>query len=592
MKDLLWFSSKGFATALLILQCLLFGPGALSLARADADDGASCEVAGPDSRGWSAQERWVWTQLCQGKAADLRVRTASKEAESYTDRRPSWSDESVLSPEFLRSLFESPLREKLEQTGIVIRGARFERDTTLDLAFVKFKRRVFLKETLFRGSVRLTDAVLDGSLSFTKSIIKGDLDIAGAKIGRDLWLEGITVHGETRLRDLRIGRNLYLWRGASFGTIDLLGGRINGDLRLSGSTFRGPIDMSNVEIGRHLFARRYASKKRPKPTRFRGAIVLRNASIGGRLEFIGIRARGVLDMDAIRVKEDIFLRDCSQFRSNVNMVFAKIGQNLDLSGSQFRDLDATGARIAGELRLGSSRHPRPTWSPDAKLNLRNAQVFSWQHGYDDVGDTRFFQGGCTGSVDSVGPWPSKLEISGFGYEQLGGLGGSGQSEILGPKRRDDLVKHWLKRDETYSPQPYEQLAKVVKTAGYRDLANRILYDSKEEERRNAKGTEWAWLTTLKLVMGYGFRYSNALYWVIGMVAMGMIVLGITREGLRNKMPIGFFYSLDVLLPIVRLREFHQQVQLRGFARYYFYFHKLVGYFLASILIAGFSGLTR
>ena len=124
------------------------------------------------------------------------------------------------------------------------------------------------------------------------------------------------------------------------------------------------------------------------------------------------------------------------------------------------------------------------------------------------------------------------------------------------------------------------------------MADRILYDSKEKEREIAKGADWVWLTTLRLIMGYGYRYSNALYWVIGLVAMGMIVLGVTREGLRNKMPIGFFYSLDILLPIVRLREYHQNVRLEGFARYYFYFHKLIGYFLASILIAGFSGLTR
>ena len=46
------------------------------------------------------------------------------------------------------------------------------------------------------------------------------------------------------------------------------------------------------------------------------------------------------------------------------------------------------------------------------------------------------------------------------------------------------------------------------------------------------------------------------------------------------------YSFDMLLPIIRLRESHYQVDLKTWARYYFYFHKIMGYVLASFLIAG------
>jgi hypothetical protein len=38
--------------------------------------------------------------------------------------------------------------------------------------------------------------------------------------------------------------------------------------------------------------------------------------------------------------------------------------------------------------------------------------------------------------------------------------------------------------------------------------------------------------------------------------------------------------------IVKLRECHYSVDLAGWVRYYFYFHKLMGYVLASFLIAG------
>jgi len=58
------------------------------------------------------------------------------------------------------------------------------------------------------------------------------------------------------------------------------------------------------------------------------------------------------------------------------------------------------------------------------------------------------------------------------------------------------------------------------------------------------------------------------------------------------MPYGIAFSFDMLLPIVKLRDYHYTVDLKGWARYYFYFHKLMGYLLASFLIAGLTGLTK
>ena len=58
------------------------------------------------------------------------------------------------------------------------------------------------------------------------------------------------------------------------------------------------------------------------------------------------------------------------------------------------------------------------------------------------------------------------------------------------------------------------------------------------------------------------------------------------------MPYGLVYSFDLLLPLIKLREQHYKIELAGWARYYFYLHKLMGYILASFLIASLSGLTK
>jgi hypothetical protein len=48
----------------------------------------------------------------------------------------------------------------------------------------------------------------------------------------------------------------------------------------------------------------------------------------------------------------------------------------------------------------------------------------------------------------------------------------------------------------------------------------------------------------------------------------------------------------MLLPIVKLNEQHYKIDLQGWVRYYFYFHKLMGYVLGSFIVAGLSGLTK
>jgi hypothetical protein len=97
---------------------------------------------------------------------------------------------------------------------------------------------------------------------------------------------------------------------------------------------------------------------------------------------------------------------------------------------------------------------------------------------------------------------------------------------------------------------------------------------------------------LKIFIGYGYRMYYAIGWVLGFIALGALVLRLSKEGPRNKMPYGFAYSFDMLLPLIKLREQHYSMELRGWPRYYFYVHKIMGYVLASFLIAGLSGLTK
>ena len=154
---------------------------------------------------------------------------------------------------------------------------------------------------------------------------------------------------------------------------------------------------------------------------------------------------------------------------------------------------------------------------------------------------------------------------------------------------------WLERDENFSPQPYHHLAKLFRAAGQIEKADDILYAGREHERERATGSKWWGLTLLNATIGYGYgtRYFFALFWMVAFVMLGAVVLRTSGQGRANKIPWGLSYSLDHLLPIIELRKYHyDQIQLAGWARYYFYLHKLMGYVLASFLIAGLAGLTQ
>jgi len=172
-------------------------------------------------------------------------------------------------------------------------------------------------------------------------------------------------------------------------------------------------------------------------------------------------------------------------------------------------------------------------------------------------------------------------------------------------RDTDWLEGWLEKYNGDSPQPYRQLAKVLRQMGHEDKAADVLYASRERELRKATGINWLWLTSLKYIIGYGYGYHiwQAGLWVLFWWSIGTGVLLLWKEEANKKMPEGvvsgflfgldyIFYSLYRLLPFMRLDRRYDDTPLTDIVRYYFYLHQLVGYVLALFLIAGLTGLTK
>ncbi len=374
------------------------------------------------------------------------------------------------------------------------------------------------------------------------------IDLANAHVTHELWLDYSRFEASVQLTDMKA----------------------LGVLSLEGSRFGGKLDMDRLHADSILFMHGGAEF---------GEVILNGAKVGGQLAMNGSKFGGTLDMELLHVDGSLVMRG-AEFEKEVQLFFATVGSNLDISGARFVSVDLTGTKITGELRLGSGRHSATTWVPGARLVLRNSHVGALQ--------------------DRAEAWPESLELEGFTYGRLGGFGGAGAEDDMAQRPADWFID-WLAKDRSFSPQPYQQLAEVFRAAGQTGKAHDVLYAGRERERRAAEGVcwwtsglKWWGMGLLKVTIGYGLghRYFWALRSVVGLVLLGAIVLAGTGEGPAHGMPWGLSYSLDHLLPVVQLIKSHYAIELDGFARYYFYVHKLMGYVLASFLIAGLAGLTQ
>ena len=468
-------------------------------------------------------------------------------------------------------------------------GSTFE--GKVNLIGAKVGGTVDMSCATFKGAVTMASLDLASSLYMqNKANFNGEVNLIGAKVGGTLNMSGSAFEGTVNMDKLGVASSLFMNDEAAFkGDVILRSGRVGGQLAMNGSTFKGAVTMEGLEVVGDLFMSDKAT--------FKGDVNLIGVGVGGQLVMTGTAFEGAVIMEGLEVAGSLFLRDDAHFAESVSLIFATVGSTLDLSGADIGALDLTGAEIAGELRLGSGQHPRTRWRKDGWMILRNAHAGALQDRVDD-----------DGANEKEDAWPAALQLDGFTYDRLGGLAGSGgEADMLA--RDSGWYVGWLERDSTYSPQPYEQLAGVFRAAGHTAKAHDILYAGRDRARRELARARWlglgflsaSWwgLSLLKCTIGYGLgvRYFRALWWVAGFTILGAVVhwWGSGQVPKPDIFLLGWL-SFDQLLPIAELDKDHAGLIAEGvlerWALAYFYFHKLIGWLLASFLVAGLSGLTQ
>ncbi len=120
---------------------------------------------------------------------------------------------------------------------------------------------------------------------------------------------------------------------------------------------------------------------------------------------------------------------------------------------------------------------------------------------------------------------------------------------------------WLARSN-YSPQPYEQLAHVLRVQGAPDDADRILYAGRERTRLDSSGLEYLWQSILKFVIGYGYHVWRSVLWLGALWIFGAFIQWTRPSARGNTIGQLLVYSFEMLLPVFRLRGSNERLSFR------------------------------
>lgn len=197
-------------------------------------------------------------------------------------------------------------------------------------------------------------------------------------------------------------------------------------------------------------------------------------------------------------------------------------------------------------------------------------------------------------------WPARVFLAGFIYKNLGIFTGESGRDIL--ERPVNWYKEWLERNPEFSPQPYWQLAAVLRQSGYPEKADNILYAARVRERNRAcdRGEigRCMVLSMLQYTVGYGigFRYFRVFIPIFLVAAVGFgVLLRVSRKDETRDIFTLAFASLGHVLPVA-LDKTHESVITAGnrprWALLWFHIQKIAGWVLGGFLVAAFAGLTQ
>ena len=326
-----------------------------------------------------------------------------------------------------------------------------------------------------------------------------------------------------------------------------------------------------------------------------GNFILQLTNIDGQVRLLGATIKGDLDCrgaslknaegyalsaDRIAVEGDVFLRDDFQAEGEVCLLGATIKGDLDCRGASLKN--AEGYAFCCENAVIKGTIFFLPLQLEGSVDLLHAEVGQL--------------------LDDPESWPKRgnLYINGFTYSAFAG----NAATVEVNKRLKWLA---LQPDSPFSPQPYEQLAKVYRSMGLERDAKKVLIAKQEALRQHGElgkaAKAWNWI--LGKCIGHGYKsWRLLLYGIIPLILLGWGVFWCAER--RDVMQStednpsefnAFVYSLDTFLPLVKLHqeEFWLPTTSKTYGSYYrlyLWIHIGLGWLLTTLFVVSLTGVVK
>jgi hypothetical protein len=482
------------------------------------------------------------------------------------------------------------------------------------------------------GIVQLVGARVEGQLRCSSARFVNSNGIAlladSATFGGAVLLrDSFTAEGMVFLEHTVIGHGLDC-SGGHFSNpgscaLDLAGASIKGDANLGlNFTANGEVklEQANVEGSLICSGARIVIMTTNTP-----AVSIDSAIIGGRFECAGadlvtFESNGVA-LSAINTKitSDLFLANDFRAAGEVRLSHASIGGDLECAqGHFFGSNTNSDALTAYSATIANSVHLRSGFESVGFLHFDGATIGHYFSMYDIVSpgkitlDLRDVRVGVLNDRENSWPRPGNLYIDNFVYD-----------EIFTDAPTDlEARKKWLhlQPQDHFLPQPYEQLASVLRKMGQNGGARGVLTEKNWDRHGHDHWyhLSWWWDQFFGLMAGFGFKPSLSLFWIIFFICLGKYLfcsgmqhgLMVNTNPDKEKQPFNaWIFSVETFVPLLKLGIVeHWRPNAVVGNRYacagialpqtgfllslYFYAHKILGWFITFFFLDGLAGLIK
>jgi len=557
----------------------------------------------------SRAEEELFRSTQEGRVASVLT---DDESENNPANAANWNPDRVVRGGCIAWLCTDPQALALvTYRGLQLLGMRIDADLEVQNAEIKFPLTAW--KCAFSGNFLLRDAQLRG------------LYLVGCLI-KSLSADRARIRGAVLLRD---------------------GFKAEGEVNLLGATIDGYLDCTSAQ-----FSNATGFALNANGAKVEGGVFLRDgfkpdaevnllgATIGGGLDCTSAQfsnAKGfALNANGAKVEGGVFLRSGFKAEGEVNLLGATIGGGLDCSSAQFSNakstaLTAEGAKIGGDVFL------RDGFKADGGVNLLNAMagallIYNVLEAEKILLDLRLTKVQTFWDDEKSWPKSGMLLLDGFRYERLY------EKAPLSAESR----KKWLRRQphDKFLPQPYEQLAAVLRQMGHEREARLVMIEKNHQRASFTRFPRqgWWWFNLFGRFIGYGYAPWRAFALSVAIILLGWFVfyLGFahhlfspTKDNAYVKAPNGhvvpgksggpeiskdypvfnpLVYSLESFIPLIKFDQsaswtpnanssteistFHLQAPTGRFLRYYLYFHIAAGWLFTSLWVGAVTGLVK